>query len=195
MLTSGDFFRKIIHIGNAVIPIGYLVLFNDRWIPAGILFVLFLIALAVETLRNRPGFMDGFFKRYLNIMLKPEEINGSWTGATWVFAGAFLTILIFPKTIAILALLYMGFGDTLAALVGKSIGHPILGAKSIEGFFAGLAICLILAWFFPAIPWAVRIVGAVIAMIVELFPIPIDDNLRIPVFSALAMVFMLAVLP
>lgn len=188
MISSGDFFRKIIHIGNAVIPITYLVIVTDRWSLVWILLALVLFSIFIELGRNRQRWIGSFFARYLNFMLKPEEIQGHWTGATWVFTGALLTILLFPKTLAILALLYMSFGDTTAALVGKSIGRPRIGRKSLEGFFAGLVICLVLAWFFPAISWPVRFVGAITAMVVELLPIPVDDNLSIPVLSALAMV-------
>jgi len=146
-----------------------------------------MLALVIEFLRKRSGWINQFFNRYLNFMLKTDEMDGIWTGATWVFLGSLITIVVFPKPLAILALLYMCFGDTVAALVGKAWGRLRFGEKSLEGFLSGLAVCFVIAWFFPELSWPVRSIGAIMAMSVEILPIPIDDNLRIPVFSGAAM--------
>ncbi|MFQ6614686.1 MAG: diacylglycerol/polyprenol kinase family protein [Fidelibacterota bacterium] len=188
MLSSGDFFRKIIHLGNAVIPLSYLIAFTERWFPVLILSILLGLAVGIEFMRIRSGWVKRFFRRHLDFMLKTDEMNGTWTGATWVFTGSLVTIMVFPKAVAVLALLFMCFGDTVAALTGKAWGKVRIGKKSLEGFASGLAICFLLAWFFPELSWPVRSIGAVMAMSVELLPIPIDDNLRIPVFSGAAMV-------
>ena len=120
-------------------------------------------------------------------MLRNHEIKGKFTGATWVMIASLLTISLFPKNIAILSLIFMSLGDTFAALVGRKFGKVAFFNKTFEGFLGGLLPCIIIGFYFNSLPLYVSIVGAFSAMIIEVVPIPIDDNLSIPVFSASAM--------
>ena len=61
--------------------------------------------------------------------------------------------------------------------------------KSLEGALGGLAGCL--AWAALAsgtgqLPWGVAMAGALVASLVEILPIPLDDNLAITLFASLA---------
>ena len=60
-------------------------------------------------------------------MLRIHEIDGKFTGATWVFIGSTLTISIFPKEIAVISLVYMSLGDATAGLVGEKFGKRVGG--------------------------------------------------------------------
>ncbi len=63
--------------------------------------------------------------------------------------------------------------------------------KSWEGFFAGLAVCIIIALNFKMLPLHVSMAGAITAMVIELLPIPLDDNFKIPLGAgAIMMMFM-----
>ncbi|MEC8703513.1 MAG: hypothetical protein VXX38_03115 [Candidatus Neomarinimicrobiota bacterium] len=120
-------------------------------------------------------------------MLRNHEIKGKFTGATWVMIASLLTISLFPKNIAILSLIFMSLGDTFAALVGRKFGKVAFFNKTFEGFLGGLLPCVIIAFYFKSLPFYVSLIGAFSAMLIEVVPIPIDDNLSIPVFSASAM--------
>ncbi len=66
----------------------------------------------------------------------------------------------------------------------------------IDAFSAERVRCSdvrVIALFFPQIPNIVKFSGAVAAMLIELLPINIDDNLRIPLFSGFIM-YILSVL-
>jgi len=144
----------------------------------------------IDLTRNRIPWIKEIFEKILNGMLRKHELNGKLTGASWVIIGAFITIAIFPPAIAILALLYMTLGDTAAALIGMQFGRKKIWGKTLEGTLAGLAVCLIVGWFFKDVSWMVSIGGAITAMLVELMPIEIDDNVRVPVAAGLIMVIL-----
>ena len=55
---------------------------------------------------------------------------------------------------------------------------------------ACLATCLVIARIVPGLSWPVSIVGAAMATLIELLPIPLDDNLRIPLAAGFAMTLM-----
>ena len=75
----------------------------------------------------------------------------------------------------------------MATIIGEQYGKPILSHKSLEGSVACLVSCLLVGALMtkisPAITLPTALAGAVSATIVELLPIPIDDNLTVPLIS------------
>jgi len=124
-------------------------------------------------------------------MLRDYEIKGKYTGATWVMIAASITIIIFSKNIAILSLIFLSIGDTFAGLIGRKYGKIKMGNKTFEGFIAGLTPCIAFAYFYSPLPFYVSGIGAITAMLLETLPLPLDDNFRIPIGSALIMTILL----
>jgi glycerol-3-phosphate acyltransferase PlsY len=65
--------------------------------------------------------------------------------------------------------------------------------KTLEGTAAGLLACLAWASFLALaghLPWSVVLCGALLASLIELLPIPLDDNLGITLFSGYLMKLM-----
>ena len=121
-------------------------------------------------------------------MLRIHEMDGKYTGATWVFIGSTLTIAIFPKEIAVISLVYMSLGDSIAGLVGRKFGKVKFYNKTIEGTVAGLIVCLLSGYLIQlSLALVVVFSGAFAAMFIELLPIPIDDNLSVPLFAGTIM--------
>jgi len=187
MISSHEYVRKAIHLLNLVIPLSYWHIFPNKSDFLKILFGLTCLFLFIDVIRNKFPFIKIFFIKIFCKMLRNHEIKGKLTGATWVMIASLLTISLFPKNIAILSLVFMSLGDTFAALVGRKFGKVAFFNKTFEGFLGGLLPCIIIAFYFNSLPLYVSIVGAFSAMIIEVVPIPIDDNLSIPVFSASAM--------
>ena len=79
-------------------------------------------------------------------MLRTHELHGRFTGATCVMIASCISILLFSKPVAILALIFMSLGDTAAGLIGQKFGKHKIGEKTWEGFIAGLAVCLIISF-------------------------------------------------
>ena len=105
-----------------------------------------------------------------------------------------ITILFFSKNIAIISLIFMSIGDTFAALIGKKYGKLKIYDKSLEGFLGGLIVCLVAAYYYDPLPFYISGVGALTAMLFETLPLPLDDNFRIPIGSAIIMTILLGVL-
>ena len=189
-ITKGEIFRKLIHLSNLVIPIGYLFFIPSKAHILLILGCLSVLFITVDFFRTKSSWLESIFEKLFNFMLRSYELKGRLTGATWVVTGAFVTVAIFPKEIAILALLFMGLGDTVAGLIGSHFGRIKIWNKTLEGTLAGLAICFLIIGFFPEISIWIRISGAVSAMFAELSPIPLDDNIMIPLVSGTIMVVM-----
>ena len=189
MIQRSEYFRKIIHIFNLVIPFTYLFVLESRFQVLRILVPLTLFAIVIEYLRVRSVVVKKIFNNFLKSMLRIHEIDGKFTGATWVFIGSTLTIAIFPKEIAVISLVYMSLGDTIAGLVGRKFGKMKFYNKTIEGSLAGLIVCLLSGYLVQlTLPLVIVFSGAFAAMFIELLPIPIDDNLSVPLFAGTIMV-------
>ena len=183
-----ELFRKAIHLStNSFISLAYLFLYIPKiWmtILLGIASVMFVV---IDLGRTRDGWLSKIFGKLFNGMLRSHELDGKLTGASYVLIGSFISVTVFPKDIAVLALLFTAIGDTAAALYGRKFGKFRIWNKTLEGSIAGLVACLVITLFFPQIPDIIKFSGAFAAMFIELLPIKIDDNLRIPLFSGFVM--------
>ena len=110
------------------------------------------------------------------------------TGTTYLLLSSLAVFLLFEKYVVITSLLFLSIGDLMAAVIGEKYGRRLVFNKSLEGSFACLASCLLIGMLMsrisPSMALEVAMVGAVSATIIELLPIPIDDNLTIPLLSA-----------
>jgi dolichol kinase len=149
-----------------------------------------ILFILTDIFRHKIGWIQSLFKHFVNSMLRSHEMDGKLTGATWVIIGAVITITLFSKPVAIIALIFMSLGDAAAGLIGQRFGKHKIGDKTWEGFFGGLIICIIIALNFPYLPLMVSLIGAISAMILELIPIPLDDNFIIPLGSGAIMMML-----
>ena len=191
MIVNSEYLRKTIHLSNLIIPIGYHYFFTDKWQFLKIILFTTLCILLIDICRNFIPFFQSIFSKFFNSMLRGHELRGKLTGATWVMIGSCVTIALFPKAVAVLAIIYMSIGDTVAGLIGRRYGNHKIGLKSWEGFFSGLFSCLIIAFLYSQLPIHVSILGAFSAMIFETLPIPLDDNFKIPIGSGGIMMMIL----
>lgn len=183
-----EIIRKAIHLSiNSFIPLAYLFLDISKIWMIVLLGIGSVAIVIIDIGRTRDGWISKIFGKLFNGMLRSHELDGKLTGASYVLIGSFVSVVIFPKEIAILALLFTAIGDTAAALYGKKFGKFKIWNKTLEGSIVGLIACFIIASFFPQIPNIIKFSGAFAAMFIELLPIKIDDNLRIPLFSGIVM--------
>ena len=191
MISLNEYLRKLIHIFNLFIPIGYMYIVPEKWMMVLILFGISILFLFVDIMRHRVPIVKNLFENIFGSMLRSHERDGKLTGATWVMFGSVITIMLFSKQVAIIALIFMSLGDTAAGLIGQRFGKHKIWDKSWEGFIAGLVVCIIIALNYKLLPIHVSVAGAIAAMIIELLPIPLDDNFKIPLGAgAIMMMFM-----
>ncbi|HET6763383.1 MAG TPA: SEC59/DGK1/VTE5 family protein, partial [Longimicrobiaceae bacterium] len=173
--------RKSFHMSSTLAPL--LVWLLPR--PIGLLLLVpaAAIAVTVDVARLRVRGFRYHFLRLTRTMLRHHERRGI-TGGTWMALSYAIALLILPKPIAVMAMLFNGLGDAAAALVGKRYGrHRTSWGKSWEGFAAAfvtcLAIGLTMSYVAPELSPAGAAAGALAAAALEFAPLPLDDNVRV----------------
>ncbi len=189
---KAEVLRKAFHLLSLI----YLAAYHLLGRPMTLALLAAWIALegALEFVRLRNPSFNALLIGLFQGVHRPAE-EGKVSGIFWTSAGAWLTIaLLGSKPQAVdAALLFLAFGDGMAALAGKAFGKtpiPFLARrKTLEGTLACFAVCAG-AGFAVGLPAPALWVGALVAAVVEFLPVPIDDNLWLPVLSGLA-VFLL----
>ena len=177
--------RKSIHLLGLVVPILYF--FTSRDLAIIGVGGLVMLALATELLKGVIPAFRAIFLRIFSPILRSQEQKGGLTGATYFLIGSFLCILLFDKTLAIVCLCFLTLGDLCAALIGKQWGRiKLFSRKSLEGSLACFVVCTAAALLIGLHP-VIAIAGALVATLIELLPIGVDDNVTIPIISGLAM--------
>ncbi len=178
---KGEILRKLTHTSAISIPIFYY--FTDQRLVLTLLAVGLAIFLTIDLLRFfGHSRTKGFIHNYFGLMIRPHE-KANLTGATYILASSILTILIFDKPIAILAIAFIVIGDAAGAIVGRLWGRNRYWNKTLEGSASFFIACCIVALPVPGIPWWVKILGALVATVAEAFSFYVDDNLTVPLIS------------
>lgn len=192
MLLTSELKRKAIHLASFSIPIAYYLSppsWARNWQRA--LLASVILSLAIEVFRLHNPRIRSVFRHFFGELLRNHE-DVSLLGSTYLLIAMLLTLHLFDRPVAFLALGFLILGDTMAAIVGKGIGRlRLLGGKTLEGSAACFLVCFGLTFFMPDIPWQVGLVGALTATVFELLPIPLDDNFRIPLSAGFAMELLL----
>ena len=149
-----------------------------------------LLALVTEASRFRVGSLNRLFMLVFGPILKQSE-DSEISGATWFLIAAFFTFFFYGPEIALPVLLFVAVGDPVGALVGARTPGPRIWGKSPVGSVAFVAAALgawamVCAAGYGGWSWAI-IVTTVIAAVVEFAPIPVDDNLTVPLIGGAAM--------
>ena len=181
--------RKLIHMSSLVIPLGYrFVLHEDRKLMFMILLPVTVGMLVIEIVRLEHKTFKRIFHKVFGIMLRRHEVS-NFTGATYLMVSAVVCIAFFPgDNIAFLALSSLAVGDTLAAIIGMTMGkRKIAGTKkSLEGTLACFTGTMAYGLLLGVAP-VLTMVGGIAAALSELSRVPVDDNIKIPLAVALAM--------
>lgn len=117
-----------------------------------------------------------------------EELKES--AAVPYIMGLLLTIISFPKSIALSSILILALADPMSAIIGIKLGkHRFSNGKSIEGSLAFFACCFLAVFFiFTEGSNGGRIaLAAWVGILMTIFDhvsLKLDDNLTIPIASA-----------
>jgi dolichol kinase len=184
--------RKAIHLSSLSIPVIYCHI--SRELALLLLVPLFAGFFLVDLLKNFIAPVSVWYHTTFDAMLRTHEIQkekNHLNGATCITLSALLLVLFFPKLIVVAAFSMVAVSDTLAAIIGKAFGKHRLGQKSIEGSAAFFLSAMVIVTVVPGInPWIGFIMAVVAtvteALVVRIGGFRIDDNLTIPLVSAIA---------
>ena len=182
--------RKAIHLSNAIIPLSYYYFIPNKLDMIIVLASFLIFCFFLEIYRKNNLRLSNFFSKWFHFMMREKEKKGEITGATWVFVGALFTILLIPDPFNIISLLFLSIGDTFAAIIGMKYPYIKLGKKTLSGSIAGFIACLCIGLVIDiSITYEIVILGAFMAMFIEILPLPVNDNVSIPIFSGLSMYY------
>ena len=188
-VAIGEVQRKFVHYSSSMIPLGYWLL-GREWAVI-ILSAITVLMFAAEAARLRTEWGRKWYNKYFGTMTRTNE-EFRLTGATFVVVGALLAAYLYEREVAVLAMLFLSFGDPSAGFIGLRFGRIKIGRKTVEGSLACLAVCLVLSPV-TGLPLAIGIAGAVTATLAEAIPWRvINDNIAIPLFSGGVMTYLLA---
>jgi len=180
-------FRKLFRLTGLLFPALYSG--TSKEVTLAFALVLLILFLGLEGLRFRRAGVNEALFRYGSIILREKE-RTRLTAITWFLLGVPPAVLLFTYEVAVSAWLFFLFGDVAAELVGTRWGRTRVLGKTLEGSLACLVTCLILGlvvWTWLGMPWPAVVAGAVVATVIELLPLPMDDNFTVPLATGLAM--------
>jgi len=177
--------RKLFHLlgGVGLLSLYYL-MGRDRALT--FYAALFLIIMALEFARLKiPSFNRFIFDKFANFIRENERYKP--TGTISFVLGIGLSLYVYSPEAATAAICFLAFGDVAATMVGERYGRTKLGEKSLEGSFAFIAAALLSGLILSVVgvhlSTGVMILGALVAAGVELLPLPVNDNMVIPLVA------------
>jgi dolichol kinase len=183
--------RKTYRIGvGSLFPLIYY-FSPTRLLPLCFLTYFTGIMTVLETLRRVAPGSYGVMVEHSKGILK--EKAGFLLGTTNFLIANLFCIIFFSKSIAIASLVFLTYGDAMATIIGKKYGRiRFFKGKSLIGTASFFITCLALGIgmkFLPGLElgFPVILIGAFVAAIVELLPIPLDDNLTVAPVTCIVM--------
>jgi len=186
--------RRLFHVANgSIFATIYLVSFSHQQM-VHLLGTIACLLYVVEQLRINYPEIAGKLIPMTKFIIRAEEQLKESAMVPYVIA-ILLTIITFPKPIALVAIYTLAIADPLSAIIGIKYGKTrIVPHKSLEGsaaFFIATFFCtlIVLTIFsgFSAEVFAISTLIGVLSSIFEMLPIKIDDNLTIPLFTSFAL--------
>lgn len=183
--NRSDMARESIHASGFFMP----VIAGFVGLHAVALFIFVMTLLYIVSEMARMGGRDlPMISNLTRVAATQPELYEFATAPVFFALGILLTLLIFPQPISSGAIAIFALGDSTASLFGKALGRTQLAlnrGKTLEGSIFGFLFAFLAGSCFVSMPLALA--GAAVAMVVEYLPLPLNDNLLIPLITALAL--------
>lgn len=186
--------RKLIHLFSLNISLIYIQI--DKWTAFWIMLIITAITVGIDILSKKVEPVEKFFYKYFGSILRKHERKKKkfrLNGASWLVISATLTILVFPKLFACVALSILIVSDIASALIGRKWGKtPIFKKKTVEGstaFFVTAAATVVIYFLAFQLNNYFLLYGLIAALVTTFGEaiskqIKVDDNLIVPVVFA-----------
>jgi HAD superfamily phosphoserine phosphatase-like hydrolase len=186
--STNDFVREDIHAAGFFMPV-------IAQIVGVIPVAIFISALSILYLASELARLNGKNLPVISGITRhaasQSELYGFAAAPLYYALGILLTLLIFPFPASAAAIAIFALGDSTASIFGGLIGVrlPFNKGKTLEGSFSGFVFAFLAGCIFVS-PW-IAAAGAAIAMFIEYLPLPINDNVVIPVVTAAALTLLI----
>ena len=187
--SKRDLLRESIHGSGFFIPV-LAILFG---VPLVALFIVAVVAVySVSEFSRVRGKNMPFISSITQHAASQSELCEFTLAPVYFAAGILLTLLLFPAPASYAGIAIFTLGDSTASLFGSALSKkplPFNRAKTAEGTVAGFFFGFLAALLFVA-PW-IALVGAAVGMLIEYLPLPVNDNLLIPLCTGLALMLLI----
>jgi len=182
--STNDFVREDIHAAGLFMP----VIASMIGVPvvAAAIITIALVYASSELLR-----LEGFNLPVVSAVTRhaanQSELFGFAAAPLYFAFGIVTTLLLFPAQAGGAAIAIFCLGDSAASLFGGMLttSLPFNKGKTIEGSLAGFLFAFLAGTLFVSPQLALA--GAAIAMTIEALPLPINDNVSVPILTGAAL--------
>ena len=178
--TANDLVREDIHASGFFMP----VIAGLIGIPVVASIITFIaIVYTISEFRRLEGRELPLISAITRHAASQSELSGFAAAPLYFAIGIVSTLLLFPTRAGGAAIAMFCFGDSAASLFGGLISTslPFNKGKTWEGSLAGFIFAFLAGSFFVS-PW-LALAGAAIAMTIEVLPLPVNDNVLIPIIT------------
>jgi HAD superfamily phosphoserine phosphatase-like hydrolase len=183
--SRNDVLREMIHASGVFVP----VLCSFVGFPAVAFIICTVVALYVISELLRMGGKNlPFISTVTRHAISQAELYEFAAAPIYFAVGILLALLLFRAPISSAAIAIFALGDSTASIFGGLVSKrplPFNKAKTLEGSLTGFFFALLAGSFF--ISPLKALVGAAVAMTVEYLPLPINDNIIVPLCTGLAL--------
>jgi dolichol kinase len=185
--------RKALHLLALALPFGAWAVGTPTALY--LLAPLTVVAVTADVARAYSASFNAVIRGVFGGLMRVEELPRTragvrFNGATCVLVGTTLMVVLFTLRIAVPVLVMAMLADAAAALVGRRWGRHTWGALSatVEGTAAFVATGLGVMAFFSSIAFGPAAAGVLMGAGIEALPLPVNDNIRVPVAAAVVVV-------
>lgn len=184
-MTEFEFSRQLFHMLLGVILVLFL---KYGFVNKNTILILIIAGLVLSFISRKAKIpiIHGFLQKFER---KKDLEKFPGKGMVFYFTGAYISLILFPKEVAMASIMILALGDSVSHLYGLHYGrirHPLSNTKFLEGTIAGFIAGFLGALVF--LPWLEAFLASLAAMIVEAVEVKlgaeqVDDNLIIPVVA------------
>ncbi|MDE2873955.1 MAG: hypothetical protein OXU69_10750 [Gemmatimonadota bacterium] len=177
--------RRVFHMLGGVGTAAFVhYLGPESAIPLAVLATALAAGVALDWMRLRSRAANTLFFRTFAWLASPREA-GRVASSTWFVLGALIVLLATPHRVFAPAMLVLACADPAASVIGRMWGRHKVGKGSWEGTAAFFVVAMGVLTPFVGIQTA--LIAATAVAIMEVLPLGIDDNLTVPISTALVL--------
>lgn len=186
-LSRNTCIRETIHMSGFFVSFVCMYLLS-RYFVAFLTLLLAVLYASSEVLRMLGTYIP-FFTNVTKLAARKSEYQEFVSSPLFFAMGIMLSLVVFPEPIGYVSVAVLTLGDGFASIFGQKLGNkqiPYNKIKYVEGTSFGFIFAFLGSMLFVH-PFKALIASAV-GMFIESLPLPLNDNLVIPLFSGLALV-------
>ena len=181
--------REIIHASGFFVPVlaGLIGIYAVALLICSVMVLYFISELSRISRRNVP-----IISAITRHAASQTELYDFAMAPLYFAIGILITLLLFPAPVSSAAIAIFALGDSTASLFGGLLSKkplPFNKGKTLEGSIAGFFFAFLAGSLF--ISPAMALIGAAVAMTTESLPLPVNDNVLIPLYTGLALALLI----